>query len=91
MNNYTIKPNTGETVKGTVCVFFEAEATDFYGQSADKVNPTGKIVKHYLPNAFLGKEMTCEEIQNAFFDAKGGSHHPRFMNCKITHVQKYKR
>ncbi len=84
----TIKPNTGETIKGTICVFFKAEETNFIGQSADRVKPTGRIVNDYLLDAIVSKEMTCEEIQDAFFDSKGGSHHPRFINCKITHIQK---
>ena len=79
-----IKPNTGDTIEGNICVHFEAEKCAWIVGSGV---PTGKIVKEYLPNAHISKAMTCEEIESAFFKGDFKTHHPRFRNCKVTHVQ----
>ncbi len=81
-----IRPNTGETIEGKICVHFQAEKCTWIGGSKQGA-PTGKIVKEFIPNAHIGRGMTCEEIEKAFFKGEFKTHHPRFMNCKVTHVQ----
>lgn len=86
MENKVIYPNTGEKISGNICVHFKAEACDWLGGS-EQGKPNGRIVKEFLPNASISREMTCEEIENAFFKGEFKTHHPRFANCVITHVQ----